>query len=244
MARRKVTDDLYTKLVNAFREVPGNANNAANESGCDRRTAKIGYDKGWPKQGMRPIKEVLLDERNEIRAIRAEDERKRREAAIMAKDEARKDAMATKVEEGRAVANVRRNALAFSSVFAKILQGLIPAADRIKTWLTDPDPAKQPKPQEVAKLLTSLALANKMITDSLKTSMELERLRIGNPDEIIKEEDTTVTDESAIAALERIQRTMRRAQAQGQISGGPGGDGVPEFSFDEDDEDVLDPQVH
>src|SRR5690349_18045802 len=122
MARRKISQDLYDALVSAYREIPGNASNAATEAGCDRRTAKQAYEVGWPARSLPPIKEVLQSERNEIRAMRVESERRRREAVLAAKEDARSDALATKSEEARAVANMRRNSLVFSIVFAKILQ--------------------------------------------------------------------------------------------------------------------------
>jgi hypothetical protein len=50
--------------------MPGNHFRAAKEAGCDRATAKRGWEKGWPYEWAPPIQNVLKDEHVYLRAAR------------------------------------------------------------------------------------------------------------------------------------------------------------------------------
>jgi hypothetical protein len=95
MPQRELPRALYSSLLDAFRELPGNIDNASRKAGCDWRTAKHAWEKGWAENrghGARfapwavPIKGVIESEQAEARVQLAraraaqEDARMRRKA--------------------------------------------------------------------------------------------------------------------------------------------------------------------
>lgn len=71
MARRPRTQELYSRIVDAYRESPGNHYRAAVRAQVDRATAKNAYLNGW--NGLEwapPIKQLLEQEAVAVRAAR------------------------------------------------------------------------------------------------------------------------------------------------------------------------------
>lgn len=64
-----LTKETYEKLVDAFRDTPGNFSAAARAVGCDRRMAKRAWTKGWERHPWaRPVEVVLREEHDAARA--------------------------------------------------------------------------------------------------------------------------------------------------------------------------------
>ena len=64
-----LTKETYERLVDAFRDAPGNFSAAARAVGCDRRMAKRAWTKGWERHPWaRPVEVVLREEHDAARA--------------------------------------------------------------------------------------------------------------------------------------------------------------------------------
>jgi len=87
MSRRKITRDFYDNLVAAFREHPDSYAAAARSAGCDQRTAKRGWQKGWLTiaDWARPICEVVAEHEAKVMVAA----RAKRARIMQAEEEAR-----------------------------------------------------------------------------------------------------------------------------------------------------------
>lgn len=70
--RRTIDRATYVRILDGFREFPGNAAGAARLAGVDRRTAKRAWLYGWAASDFAPIKGVIEVEQAEARAQAAE----------------------------------------------------------------------------------------------------------------------------------------------------------------------------
>lgn len=78
-----VDDKTYWKMVEAFREKPGNMRHVSKVVGVDRDTARKAWREGWPRLKRQPIQVVIERELEEERALQ-----RTRELAIRTETEA------------------------------------------------------------------------------------------------------------------------------------------------------------
>ena len=214
MARKPRTQELWDRLVAAFRIYPGNYSHAARFALCDDRTAKAAWLKGWPEQKKQPIADMIREDRRTARAERMmmieRERREQRERDSIA----RKDAVTTLVQEGRLVATTRHNAIALSSVTAKLAQAALPLADRLKNSLDTT--ALSPKDAvSVLRGVVYIARHSAVLTSRV---LEMERLRLGDPidpNKIGDADDANVDVASIVADLRDLNETLTKAKEHG-----------------------------
>lgn len=82
-----LTQKVYNLLIDAFRKTPNNSSQASMAVGISPPTAKRGWYFGWPRQGWKPIKDVLKEEQQLARSIiwEGEEQAKKRAAEIEAR---------------------------------------------------------------------------------------------------------------------------------------------------------------
>ena len=251
MARRVLTQELYDRLVEGFRRAPGNASHAARVADCDRRMAARGWNQGWLNQvtWARPIRDVIKEEMEAARAERLKLQEREREQQTQDREKARQDSVKAAAEEGQAAAIARANSIAIGGIIQGLLRGLIPLTRRVQESLATEDL----RPREIARMLGDAAWIVKHGNEAIKTAFELERIRLGEPTNVIGIQNnmTDVTTEEAVEELLGIERTLRRAVNQTGVAAithiRPDGSVVidlPQEAFEEEDEDATVIELH
>lgn len=224
MPGRRVIDlDFYESLVSAFLAVPGNASAAAREAGCDRRTAARAWSLGWPRKGFAPIKQRVEDEQRAARARLLRDEQDAREAkrdaAAKLEADASIDRAKSRAEEARAVRAARANALALQGATARLNRGALALAQRIEAQLLNTnDEAAKLKPREAVALLRQVAAINRESNDAARLAVQLERLVLGEPDQVVGHVLIDMTPEDARREIERANEALGRATRRGTLA--------------------------
>jgi len=242
MGLKGITEELYGRLVEAYRDIPGEAQGgvqrAAKAAGCDNRTARKGWEEGFARGwsgARRPIREVIWAEQEVARARLAqqqdEAQRKALEAEAMAKAETRRgaitDATDSRVEEGRVVRLLRGNALAALGNIARLNQALQKAVVSMHATVEDmvrPDPMTgRPRPltpqemRSLRDLVSATTTSLRQASDAASKAMECERLLLGEPTRIIGLQIQDLTWAEAQRRVDLAARAMARVQQRGLI---------------------------
>ena len=226
MARRKITRDFYDALVVAFREHPGEAVAAAKKAGVTYRTAKRGWEQGWPSAGdfARPIQEVIGEEQAEARAQRQKtfDQEESTRSAI------RRDAIDTRSQEGVVVRIARNNAVGYLGASQQMLVGVTSLAKRLRAEL---ESLSEPIGTEVGddgverpvfpdldmgkalRLMQTTASALRQGNEAALIAMRMERLHMGEPEMHLGVQVETM--EQAEQHVARATRALERARRKG-----------------------------
>ena len=234
---RRITEEVYERLVEAFRDKPGNVSNAARLAGCGPLMASRAWEKGWEPLSLLPIKDVIKEEqliaRGQIEAARlAQATSKRQE-----RENARKNAIETRQQEGQMVKLTRGNAMQALTVsvelgratrqFSETIQERLKLEqEKVATWVayerdrlaghnpTPPDYARPPLgPEELVNLLNRAADYMAKITQCARQAMEMERLYLGQPTDIVG-----LTDASALQDISRDELQVRMEAAISAVS--------------------------
>lgn len=220
MARRTIDKDFVDRLTEGFAAHPGNASAAATFAHCDHRTARRGWAIGWPKQGFRPIMEVIAERQQAARALAVQRQADAREADYAAAqaiaEKARLDAARSTEEEGRIARGARNNAVAA----LMISQNLLKAGLKISQDLTEQE-LKSLKPSERIKALKVIAEFNREAVSAAEASIKLERLIMGEPTERVEHKHehtvTVATPTEMVDMIDRANRALDRARQRGII---------------------------
>lgn len=220
MARRAITQELYNALVDGFRQTPGNASAAARMAAVDPRTARRGWEIGWVKQydWARPIREVIREEMAQARKARLEAQEAERFDQEREREKARTASIKAAQEEAQAVSLARTNAIGAGMMIGSLMRALVPLAKRIESDLSNP--ATQLSPTQTAKMLADMANVTRHSNEAMRTALELERLRLGEPTNIggIQSQLDELSAEEAVDELLALQRTIGRASRAGLIA--------------------------
>lgn len=244
--RRPVTREMYDLLIDGYREQPGNASFAARAAGCDRRTAARGWNKGWldlkNHEWAVPIRDVIKNEMLSARAERQRLQEKEKEAVALERSRARQDAVKSAGEEAQAAQVARTSAIAMGGVAQSLIRTLLPLLKKLPELVEKADLTAK----ETIKAIGDTAFIVRSTNDSIRTSLEIERIRLGEPTDIIgiQSQLEEVTAEEAVEELLGIERTLRRAvvQTAGQTVSYTRPDGtieinIPAEAYDDGSED-------
>lgn len=219
------TQSQWDRLMFSFREYPGNFTRAGALANCDARTAKVAWEKGWPEQKKRPIKDILAEDKKLARAERmvaVERERRDRQERQRLAQQDRLDVLKN---EALLVRNARTNAIAMNSVTARLATAAIPLAERLKASLE----TSQLNPMQAINLLRGVVFVARQTSEVSARVLEMERLRLGHPLDPDKpgvpgapagpgDDPTAGADiEDHIAELAGLKRTLEAAKARGWI---------------------------
>ena len=236
--RRKITRDFYNLLLAAYREMPNNAQHAGDSAGCDRRTAKKGWETGWPKTAIwaKPIKDVIAGEKIAARAKLSEESKAtqddREERYRTTEKAARDDAIDSRGEEALLVRAARVNAGRYQQASAQMMVGVNALAKRVRLEmeaLNTPVPNKNgdlelPKANvtQLTRLIQTVASAIRQGNEAALIAMRMERLHLGLPGDVGAYDE--MTTQEAAEHLQRGDRMLKRAEARGFVvyEGGKG----------------------
>lgn len=235
MARRRITKETMERLLQGFREAPGNFLSAAKFAGVTAPTARKywlnGVSSSREEYWNRPFCEIIEQEQVEARARM---ELEQREAAAIAlrneaerqtqvKARAAKDATDERVQEASMVRMARQGAMVLLNTITQVSAGASSlgkkVAESLKEIGEDPD-QKLTLNQSLAvtQTLNRLTTALRQASDAAQKAMEMERLLLGEPGKIVGHLHAVLEPVSVVEArekLESVQRSLDTLEAEG-----------------------------
>jgi hypothetical protein len=198
MSRRAITREIYETLLNSFRKAR-NMSQVAREAGVDARTASKAWNKGFPEHTWAiPIKIALEQEAEAIRAGRIAAAQRQQEEEEKRAIKAREDAIETQLSEAMIVSSNRK---LLSNVIAGVVIPLVTVAPELARKITADIQGNVFSPMQrvaVAKEITSMMKATGEIT---RMVLEAERLRLGQPTQVMGVQIQDLTAEQAANEL-------------------------------------------
>ena len=211
MAKRAITQSLYDKLVDGFRDKPGNYRSAAMRAGVDQRTSKRAWLWGWPtKPWAIPIKQYLEQEKEQIRIARQRAVEERAIADEDSRAKIRQDAIDAQTQEALAAKAGRVNAIALANMISKLMPALIGVSERLATEIKNG--AHTFNPTQAAKLMQTASFVVRQANEAIRLAIEIERLRVGDPTDVFKITTDETDPDEAVSTLMGMVRTLRRAR--------------------------------
>lgn len=211
MAQRVITQHLYDSLLVAYRERPGNHSNAARVAGCERRMARRAFESGWERMPWAvPIKIVLDREQVTARAARHKDRSDEYELMAEAQKLAQQDAVDARTQEARLVKMSRGGALALLSHCIRALKATQPLLDQLETEVQ----SGELKAGGIIKLLDRVAHMTSQAVMLSKETMRMERLHLGEPEQIVSMRLDTVSTGDLVSELRSIESVLRSVKVE------------------------------
>ena len=209
MARKRITQEFYSALVEALRESNGNFSYTARVVGCDRATAKRAWERGWVPRlpWAKPVEEVIKQEQREARAKLHDASREAAAMAEVARRKAEEQAAQTRSEEAALVKAARINATALLKTTATCLVKIAGQAKKIHAAIDDPETTAS----ELVRMQQSITSMASTATSIAETTLRMERVLLGEPDKIVEHRIEGLTVDKAIAEIKAAQRAADRA---------------------------------
>jgi len=224
MGRRAQTHERYEATLKAFREQPGNISYAARITNQAHHTVRDLWNKGWvDAKGERipwapPIKEAIAEEQVVARrmAARAAQVETGVPEAEVTREQERAAAIKTRTQEAQLCNISRGNVLAFMGVVNHCLRGSIKLAAAVQRALDKMADKPDVDPRVVLAMFNRLAFMTKMAHDAGLRTMEMERLRVGEPQAIfglVPSQEMSNAD--ALEILNHAKSVAERAEMLG-----------------------------
>jgi len=221
MGFARITQEKYDKMVEAYRQAPGNSSRCARASGVDRHTARKAWAEGWPDRLLRPIKDVYHEEQLAARArlAKAREEELSKLAAMQAgteqldRERARDDSIASIEEETKMVRASRHSAMALQVILQRLLRGSATLAERVEEELAN---MTLKTPKELIAILKELSTVTRQANEAARLAQQMEHSLVGKPDQWLGIASDTSPQEAA-AEVELAQRAIRRLKKRGMI---------------------------
>src|SRR5262249_7345224 len=123
------------------------------------------------------------------------------------------DAIETKATEARGVKSARNNALALSLMIGTIMRGCVPLAKRLEEAIQKDE---KPNVRDGLKILATSAYIVKQGSEAIKLALEMERLRVGKPQDVPGAGDgekdlDNMSPEELLAELERVPDLVKNS---------------------------------
>jgi len=218
--------------MDLFRARPGAFTAAAKAAGVSPATAKKAWETGYPNdpEPRRPIKDLLAEEQEAARARMVDLERQtealtaeleaKRQAEAKAK--ALEDANSSRVKEAQMVRGARAGAQALIATIGGVSGGVAQLAVKVgkalQTLAQSPDPLTMKDMTELTRVISTLASAMRQATDAAKSTMEMERLLLGEPTAIVGHVHLTdVTLDEAEKRMGAAMKALERAKRMGVV---------------------------
>lgn len=233
MSARAMTQDVYDRITLAFRTEGQNFLGVSRAAKVHVQTARKAWETGWPRRGWRPIRAVFLEEQLSARAAllreQAAEAAAREAARRKEREDARAQAVQARAQEGQLVSLARGASLAAVSTAAGLMISARKLGAQVKAYLED-EAAKAPDQKlgvdDSVDLLRRVVSINEAINRSAMQTMQMERLHLGKPTEIIQltdaeDEEVTFEDmEARVSAAASALEAARRRESLTVIEGG------------------------
>jgi len=197
-------------MVQAFRDCPNNFTAAARQAGVTQPTAKRLWEAGWKHLPWAiPIRDRLLQEREDARLELVRKQELARQDADTLRAKARQDAIDSHAAEGAMVRLARSDATGLLASVGRLL----PAVSRLaEAFSADVLSAKDLDRNESARLLGQAAKVTKEALAAAQIAVELERLHLGAPTQIVG-----VSDVSGMSSIEAAWEIEQAAAALARV---------------------------
>lgn len=219
------TRTLYEKLVEGFRQAPGNYSFAGKFAGVEWKTAKIAYHEGWPRFAWAiPIERVIAEERERTLAAVADRLQKEKEAADEMRAKASLEETSIRADEEMMMKAARQNVRGMLGISAELYQAWRAYAGKIRDEVLrrdgfNKDGSERWVPKPAAEIKVSAETAARMIERggkllgrSVDLAMELVaqgRLDRGLPTERVSHIlEQAMTPEQAAEQIEEQDATL------------------------------------
>lgn len=233
MPKKAITRDTYDKLLEGWRLNPGSPTLAAKYAGVDYRTARKIHEQGMPRRGWEPLRTLLEREMQQARASMLASAAAKVAVDEKTREDAAKQAAQARAQEGQMVGLMRQTVLQGAGAAAQLIvtaRSLVAyGKEEIEKLLKLPE-------GDIRRLTASQAVsfAERMarVVDELVSTahrvMQMERLHLGEPGQIIRmEAPTAMTLEEAELRLEAAKATLDRAKRVGGLRVIDGGLAAP-----------------
>ncbi len=218
--RTPYSRELYDLLVGAFRERPGEFTVVSQMVGCTRACATHAWKKGWVPRvpWAKPISLLLEEEKEAARALVAQRNLSEAEEAGLLREQARREAIEAHAAEGQMVRLARSDATSLLAAVGKLQPSLHRLSEKLGRMLMD-DGEKMTR-REAAALLGMLSRTTKEALAAGQVAIELERLHLGAPTQILGVQDVgEMSTEEAVREIEAAAAALKRAKTMGLVSG-------------------------
>jgi hypothetical protein len=242
--RRKITKEFYDALIAAFNENPGNYHATMHKVRKDPRSGGIcGYDtvkrawlKGWPDEGLWPIKDIVEADLNYAKAmgewvpkpVEASYDYARGRgggldptdptvADMLQKEKAREDAILARTAEATIVKETRQDVIRLLDSAKRILGGYDKLTPKILKYLEEAEIDTDIDVTKAVELLWKLSISLRSIAESGMKVLQMERLLLSQPMEIVGVKDVDdITEEDALRELEEAAKAAERIRERRQ----------------------------
>lgn len=239
--KRIASIESYEKILEAYRDAPGNHSRASKATGHDRKTCKKVWDNGWAYDWAPPISEVIEREQElaRVRVARqtvddaeiqgfmdttAAAELKRQEHLQLMKERqaAKGHAIKSRAEEGEMVQGLRKAVMVAEGTMLRCAVGFQELADAVNIELRQlalPG-NKNFKVGAAIGYLRRYAATIRETSHAAREAMELERLLLGEPQQIVGIQNLgdldEATAEQCMDEIERAHRAIARHRERGE----------------------------
>lgn len=225
---RRISKAKFDKAVKAFREKPQNYSNAKRAAGISFDSAKRLWFFGIPSAEFSapPIKDMLGSEKELGRAER--ELKKKKDAIEEVRDEladeiraeaARRDAIDAREKEGQILKLARQNAISSMASLVRIGQGIQVVSQKTLESLNKIANEEDYDHSKGIAVLRAYAKSIREVASASQTIMEMERLYMGEPTEIVgvTTDIDNLTIEQLAKEIEKTETALDRAQQRGII---------------------------
>jgi len=217
MARRPIQREFYDNLLKAFRDAPGNGAHAARKAGCDQRTAKRAWEKGWSPgiPWARPIKHLIEEEREEARAAQRRLEERKDAEAAEERGKAREDAVQSLVQEGQMIRLGRSNALGALASIAQMLPAMRVVGEKMRDKILA---GEEIDLKMGMRLHRDFGMTVRNLATAAQILVESERQHKGEPSAVIGVQmDGEITVDEALREMAEVSELYELAKRRGLI---------------------------
>lgn len=223
--KKIVNQEVYDRLVDAFRQTEGQVAPAARMAKVARKTADRAYKVGYPSRELPPIKKTLELEKLRLRKDRNHQEQVAMEAAAAneavdaqaTRAAARRDAISARIEEGKMIKAARQTTIQLMESAKSIAASMNDIAPRLANAirLLDFDVMNLKDLTIVSRLMRELSMTTRAGAATAMQILQAERLLLGQPMEIVGTIDmNNMTEKEAIAELDEAVAARERFAAR------------------------------
>lgn len=224
-----LTKNEYDAMLGSLRQTPHSMNAAAKAAGVSWQVAKNAFEGVYEEEGYPAIRDVLTAERRSARAALRGDGPARPEEMALLDDRAKREleeqqasrehAVKVREAEGKMIEAVRGNVLGLLAKTGRMTKSMLQEVDTIEAALqSGKDPSGKPLTlDQRLKYLSTISRIVKSATESARHALEMERLVLGQPTEILGVDVNNMTPADAAATIDLAGWALRRARESGKM---------------------------
>lgn len=214
--RRAMSDETWDKLVESFRQYPGDVTRARKHADVAYNTARKAWEEGGKRNPNRPpIKEIVATEAVELRAQLTDLKRQttvdRKTKAIKAKDDIQDD----KALEQALLRSARTNSRGLLAVSGRLIRTAMRLLAFVDKQLEDPK--WKPDAAEAIGMISKIVRLAHTANEAAGVTTRMQKDILGGPEVLVQV--AQMTPEAALEAVEHSARTLKRLRSRMSADG-------------------------